>query len=348
MDKYSERMRKSLQIISKTNMLDKSIINKEYLTENYNKILHEGPLSIEEIETFLRTRKIRDDIIIQSTSGSTGIPLLIPRTKSDIRELANRILKFYIDEFNKLPQKVALLGGISHSETALKLKVQNIDVRSLSLDELDELFKFDPDVISCYPSISRELVIQDRNFLPNLKMLKLGGEPVYSSDIKKIRNRFASIIIVEQYGSTEMPGLAFKNYKGDLNNTEFILQYERFSYLINEKDGWQPLIVKDKFSDLLFPIKYYYNTGDEVFIQTKKVKDVRRKGDISHKFKNFIEESLDNGCTNIQIDLNRNTIYYNGKMCLPDFILLDKTRFKTEFSAPKRLKTSNKLPVIIN
>lgn len=323
-----------------------TIVDKQYLIKNYRYILEQGKLPPGAIENLVNNKGMDDpDIVIQSTSGSHGKPLLIPRTKADIENVAFRIIAEFKNKYGDASCRIALFGGISHSQAALKYKKTNIEMKTFTLDETAALYEFNPDVLSCYPSIAREL-IQQNDSLRNVKMIKLGGERLFPSDVKKIFHAFPGCIIVEQFGCTEMPCVAIRCHDRFTMSQKFNMQTDRYSFLLHDQDGWQPCIVKDNFTDLLFPINHYYNTGDEILIQNGTIMDVRRKNDPVYNYKDEIELLLQK-CINVQIDLKKKTIYYIGRSLLPATVLLKNEVFSTMRQKPYRLKASNKLTLLL-
>lgn len=323
-------------------------VGKDYLKTEYLEILKKGRLTEQERDAFLRKESLGEDIIIQASSGSTSEPLLIPRSKADVADIAKRVIRPYVEFYQSYPERIALFGGISHTEAAVKLQMGSITMRSFQLDEVDQLDTFDPNVISCYPSVVRELVDDSTVFLKNLKAIKLGGERIYSSDLTKIFRRFPNILLIEQYGSTEMPAVALRIFKNATDPTNYLLQNERFSFQIPmETDGWHPLIVRDNFADLLFPIGKFYDMGDDVLCQFGKIIDVRRRGDRSFEYREEVEHLLNLGLTNVQIDSQRGQIFYSGD---PETIGPYSIKGKAySFSKQKlnRIHPSNKLPVFV-
>jgi len=60
-----------------------------------------------------------------------------------------------------------------------------------SLNQLTELQAFDPEVISCYPNIARELYRNSELSFPSLKAFKLGGEAVLEVDLELLKSALA-------------------------------------------------------------------------------------------------------------------------------------------------------------
>ncbi|TGN01325.1 hypothetical protein [Leptospira yasudae] len=323
-------------------------VGKDYIKQEYLNILQNGKLTESEIESFLRKKTIGEDVIIQASSGSTSEPLLIPRSKADVADIAKRVIRPYVELYQSYPERIALFGGISHTEAAVKLQMGAISMRSFQLDEVDQLDGFDPHVISCYPSVVRELIDDSSVSLSNLKAIKLGGERIYLSDIKKIFRRFPGIFLIEQYGSTEMPAVALRTFTNAEDESVYVLQKERFAFQIPlEKDGWHPLIVQDNFPDLLFPIGKFYDMGDDVFCKSGKILDVRRRGDRSFDFRDEVEQLLNLGLTNVQISTEQARVFYSGDSANIGSYPIKGKKYSLLKQKLNRIHPSNKLPVLV-
>ncbi|MCP4474251.1 MAG: long-chain fatty acid--CoA ligase [Gammaproteobacteria bacterium] len=185
-----------------TVLSDPYIMTRQDVINQYQTCLQQGILTSNEIQNFLNGKQ-RHDLIIQQSSGSSSLPLNIPRTTADINDIAMRVLTPYIKHYGIEPVRIALLGGISHSESAIKLQLKNSIIRYFTLDEYKLLDQFQPELISCYPSVMRELLSNPNLCLNAVKAFKVGGETLFPSDIKKIFSRWPNFLIIEQYGLTE-------------------------------------------------------------------------------------------------------------------------------------------------
>lgn len=285
--------------------------------------------------------------ILQSSSGTTGEPFLISRTPADIMNIMQRVLSSYVTHYAAPPKNVALMGGISHTEAALNLKLSNIKIQSFSIDQLNELQDFVPEVISAYPSIIREILSTPKLEFPSLKAIKLGGEPLFATDINKIFDRFPNIIIIEQYGSTEMPALALRVFKPNDREPRFELETERFEFLVQAHDNWQSIIVKDNFKESLFNIDAFYDTGDEgIFINNQLVK-LRRRNNQHEPYLSTIEALLKQGCVNVQLLLKAKQLRYSSTVDLHARIEIGGDVYQCVQEPLQRLPQSNKLPLVL-
>ena len=80
-----------------------TIVDKQYLINNYQYILERGKLDAKTIENLLNNRELNNPaIVIQSTSGSYDKPLLIPRSRADIDNIALRIMAVFKNKFGAL------------------------------------------------------------------------------------------------------------------------------------------------------------------------------------------------------------------------------------------------------
>ncbi|MBT6148801.1 MAG: hypothetical protein HOH74_25415, partial [Gemmatimonadetes bacterium] len=120
---------------------------KDDLRLHYDAILEAG-LTADQLAYFRRHGRFGDDIIMQSSSGSSGQqPLLLPRSREDVLDILARMTRPHRQMWGA-PDRIALLGGISHAEGALKLKMDGAEVRAFELAQVDELIAFSPDYLS--------------------------------------------------------------------------------------------------------------------------------------------------------------------------------------------------------
>lgn len=322
------------------------VIDKACLIRDYAAILKQG-LSPSQWAFYEQRGAFASEIIVQSTSGSGGKPLLIPRSREDIRDIFKRITRPYLKIYGELPKRIAMLGGISHSQAALKLTVDAVQIRSFALDDLEGLCDFNPDFLSCYPSVVRELMsVLPRRF-PALRAVKLGGEHVYDVDLEKLWALDPSLLIIEQLGSTEMPAVAIGTYwKGERKS--LALETGRFSFLLTATEEWQPFIVRDRFASLLFPIDAFYDSGDEVRLVDGQIADIRRRGHPENAFFESVEKLLRQGCINLQMAPDQKILYYEGAPQLPPVVtLLNGLSYHAQSAPLRRLPDSHKLPLLI-
>lgn len=318
------------------------IIDRDSLEENYLSYLS-GMSDIERDE-FVASKTSPKGIILQASSGSSGKnPILIPRSIKDIFDIHTRIINSYLSCYSTPPRKIALLGGVSHAQAAIKMKIKNTEIISFSLKDTKRINEFNPDVISCYPSIARELIEINDFELSNLKGIKLGGERLLDTDLKKLKRRFPNIIILEQYGSTEMPAIAIGCYPNFKKNG-MLIQKERFEMQELTKSCYKPIIVKDHFDDLIFRIPSFYNTLDEATGTKTHIFEVRRTGSLETNYYSLMEDLLEAGCINIQIDQLRNEIHYQGSMTQRN-ISFNDISYKLVEKSLERIPSSNKLPL---
>lgn len=292
----------------------------------------------------LRTGGTPEGIVIQVSSGSTGAPLRIPRTREDVGDIATRVATPFVRRFGHAPRRIALIGGISHSEAAAKLGVRSMEMRSFDYPELTGLGEYRPDVISCYPSVLREIpeVLQDSE----LKCIKLGGERFFAEDLNRVFAARDDLLVIEQLGSTEMPAVAIRSLTAANRRPSYELQTARFDFIMPTGDGWHPLVVKDRFASLAFRMNDFYDTGDELYWTGNAAYDVRRRNDISNEWFSTIEELLVNGCRTVQIRLTDQTVRFTGSP-LPGVVVLRNIEFNTVHGMPVRIQPSNKAPLVV-
>lgn len=322
------------------------VVGKDYLQSFLPAILERGALSADLIESLLFHETLHErGIIVQASSGSTGQPLLIPRAESDIADIVRRVCTPILERFGRMPERIALVGGISHVQAATKLKSNVAALASFGPDQLQALASYDPVLLSCYPSIMRELLVRVGQ-LPSLRAIKLGGERVFSADLRKIFKRFGDILVIEQYGSTEMPAVALRVHRPS-GSSPYILQRERFSFLLNDGDGWQPLVVRDNFPAQLFPIGEFYDMGDDIRISDGQVVEVRRRGDPAADFYPDFERMLGSlGVVNVQVERSTLRVRVDGTLD-PGTAKLGDDALTLADQPPRRIAPSNKMPLLV-
>ncbi|MCW5589460.1 MAG: hypothetical protein KIT27_07310 [Legionellales bacterium] len=323
------------------------IFNKQDLFRNYDAILAKSGLNKQHIQQFI-TQKIQPrDFLIQASSGRGGKVIYIPRHLTDIQNVVERMLQPYQDYYQHPPQRIALIGGISHAEVTRAFSIGKIEFRLLSLNDYSQLREFSPDIIMCYPSILRELMANQYLNPQQIKGIKLGGEPLFPDDLEKIHAYFSEVIILEQFGSTEMPAVAARVFKPGEKTASFYLQPQRFEYYLDfSQSGWQRLIVKDHFQQLLFPIEEFFDLGDEVYLENGIVTQVRSANDAFFQDRHTINQLYQQGCVNLQLDLKADKLCYQGDIINNDTIQLGKREFFPSKETLVRLPSSNKLPLL--
>jgi hypothetical protein len=317
------------------------------LLEKYEEILQRG-LSPGQWEHFRKSGDFGPGVVVQSSSGSTrGQLLRIPRRPEDIAEIFQRTLVPYLQVFQKPPRRIAMLGGISHTEAALKMDLGGIRFESFSLSDLPALERYSPDVLSCYPNIARELCGISNLRLPDLLAFKLGGEKIFPIDLEKLNTRFGAVAIFEQVGSTEMPALAI-GLREPGQARKLPLQKNRFDYLPGPVDSWRPLVARDKFPRLLFPMGNFYDTGDLALYDENFLYDIRRAASEDYAYLGLQEALLAEGALNVQIHRGSRLIAFDapGGIALPEAMEWDGISYRVQKSALKRLPGSNKMNLL--
>lgn len=327
------------------------ILNREQLIDEYKTILTKGNLVKDGID--FKIENTDKTIITQSTSGSRNEPLTIPRSYNDVADIIYRFLSYYEIHFGCLPKKIAMLGGISHMKLTSSIQIKDTVIRFFNVDEIPEIVNWKPEIITCYPSILRELIARFSKNLKFIKAIKVGGEKLFPSDCEKIFEIAPHVLIIEQYGSTELPALALRaitqsnfQFDGFHITVPFELQEKRFSYLDIHQEGWHPFIAKDNFPELLFKIDTYYDTGDEALWVNSKPTDFRRRNDKENDYWLSINHLLKAGFTNLQLDLDKLIIISEDNVFVGKEYRINDTNFLVRYGKPKRILSSNKLPLV--
>jgi hypothetical protein len=248
-----------------------------------------------------------------------------------------------------------MIGGISHMEAAKHIQVNNATIRNFSLSEISKMIDWQPELLTCYPSVLRELLGKYQSELGFLKGIKAGGEKLLPADCKKVFSLIPNALIIEQYGSTELPALALRSFtksnfhsEGDKILTPFELQSERFSFMGKFSNGWNPVVARDDFSNLVFDMKAFYDTGDEAFSIGSSIVDFRRRCDKEHDYWKALNSLFEANIVNCQIDLRNKTIFYEGSEHLNNhFFEINSMIFTFQQGILNRILRSNKLPLLI-
>jgi len=263
------------------------------------------------------------DVVWQVSSGTSEVPIRVPRARADIEDTFARVARPFVREFGRLPARVALLGGVSHEAVAADGAIGSVVLRSFTVvDALDErgiaaLDAFSPEAVSCYPSVARELVDAPGLVLARLLAIKLGGERVFAADVERLSRRFPGSLLIEQYGSTEAPAVALRVHRGGRRSERFELETGRFSFLLAPGDGWRPLVVRDGCPHAPAALRAFYDTGDEVLVRAGQVVDVRRRGDPAAQYFELADALLAQGCRQVRVDPHRGRLEYTGDVRLP-------------------------------
>lgn len=323
-------------------------MDKRWIVEHYDEILARGCLGPEDRERVRRGESL-DSVLIQQTSGSSGAaPLRIPRTRAETNWLGLKLIQHYVTQLGVPPKRVAFLGGISHMEADQKARFDALQIRNFTGDQLAALDAFDPDALSMYPSFAREIAADGGLALRSLRAIKLGGETIFPADRARIFARWPELVVIEQLGSTEMPGIAFRRFSRDAD-TGYQLSTDRFDFQL-EGDGWQPLVVRDRQPERAFPIEGWFQMDDEVRVESGAIVDVRRAGDANFGLRPEIDALLARGCINVQVFPREAELRYSAEpgVALPDWLELGGEKMRTRRAKPLRLRDSNKLPLVVD
>jgi len=326
------------------------MLNKRRLVGQYREILERGCLSKADQERVLAGLDV-PGVITQQSGGSSGAPpLRIPRTTQEMLWLGGHLIQHHAKVHGKPPERAAFLGGISHLEAGQRVEREGPpELRNFSGSEFTELDRFDPDLLSMYPSFAREIA-DDRSLeLRSLRSIKLGGEPILSTDLAKLFVRFPSLVVIEQLGSTEMPALAFRRYAPGYDSG-YVLTTERYEFRFADTPDWQPLVVRDTFPNRAFPIDDWFQMDDEVQVRAGQLVALRRADDPAYRYIPSLDTMLAGGCTQVQLLTREEVLLYQAPAGrgLPDVVRIEGQRFSTRRERCYRLLDSNKLPLVLD
>jgi hypothetical protein len=330
-------------------MAPESKMNKQALLEQYRQILARGCMSPDQRESFEAGSRV-PGIVVQHSGGSGGAkPLRIPRTRAEIGWLGDQLIAHHARAHGAPPARAAFLGGVSHLEATERVEHRDgLEIRNFEDGEFQALDRFAPDLLSTYPSYARELAADRSLQLGSLKTLKLGGERILPSDLLKIFGRFAGITVLEQYGSTEMPAVAWRVYTRT-SDSGYQLNTGRYRLCLAETPDWQPLIVRDVFPGRAFPIEEWFEMDDEVRLHGGAIQEVRRRGDLAWPLRFDLDTLLGIGCVQVQVLLHERIARVDPRSdWVPSQIELAGKRYQVRREWPLRLRDSNKLPLVVD
>ncbi|GAA5066309.1 hypothetical protein N0B44_03960 [Roseibacterium beibuensis] len=287
-------------------------------------------------------------VVLQTSSGSSGPALVLPRRAADVANTFSRVARHYVARFGEAPRRVALIGGISHQATSEGVDLAGIAIRSFDPEDREGLEGFSPDAISIYPNLMRRLLADDIENLTDLRAIKLGGERVFPSDVARISAMGRDLQILEQFGSTEMPAVALRDHCGGRFCKKFSLSLDRFTFAGASDDGWRPLIVRDNFDGLLADPGGYYDTGDEALWQNGSVIDIRRRGDPANAFFEAAEMLLDTGAVNVQFNNATEEVSVESDVPQPASVEVGGRPYRVRTVERIVRAPSNKLPLLID
>lgn len=326
------------------------LIDKTTLRERHDAILAAGCLE-PAVQARLRAGEEVPGIVVQQSSGSSGgPPLRIPKGPAETSWLIEKLIGHHRRVFGASPARVAFVGGVTHLQAG---RVEGLfpggRTRSFRLREWDDLVAYQPDLLSCYPSVARDLVLRSAASLRCVRTLKLGGEPVLPADRARLLERLPGVLLLEQFGSTEMPGQAFRAMTRH-DDTGWVLSRDRYAFCFDPGDGWRELVVRDDFPTRAFPIPGWYRTGDEALVRGDRVVALRRAGDPSAPFLDALDALVRRGLTGVQVDLLERTLRYDAepgvRLDVAEVVLGD-VRLSVERGPLRRLKDSNKAPLVL-
>lgn len=328
------------------------MIDKTALRELHDVILAAGCLEPAQ-QARIKVGEAVPGIVIQQSGGSSGgAPLRLPKGPAETAWLIDRLCQHHAQVFGAAPRRVAFVGGVTHLQAG---RVEGLFpgsvTRSFRLRDWDELVEFQPEFLSCYPSIARDLVLRTAASLRCVRTLKLGGESVLPADRARLLGRLPGILLLEQFGSTEMPGLAFRaTTEGE--DSGYLLSRDRFAFLFEPPgDGWRELVVRDDFPTRAFPIPGWYRTGDEALLAGGRVLALRRQDDPAAPFVDALDALVRRGSTQVQVDLRERALRYEAEVGvdvrLAGEVSLGGVTLTVERGPIHRLKDSNKAPLVL-
>ncbi|MBX3465514.1 MAG: hypothetical protein KF878_01280 [Planctomycetes bacterium] len=327
------------------------LCDKTTLRARYDAILAAGCLDPAQ-QARVRAGEAPPGVVLQQSGGSSGeAPLRLPKARAETAWLIDRLAGHHRRVFGEAPRRVAFVGGVTHLQAG---RVEGLFpggvTRSFRLREWDALVAFQPDLLSCYPSAARDLVVRDAAALGCVRTLKLGGETVLPADRARLLERLPGVLLLEQFGSTEMPCLALRATTRD-EDTGYVLSRDRYAFSFEPPgEGWREVVVRDDLPARAFPIPGWYRTGDEALLDPGgRVLALRRRGDPAAPFLDALDALVRAGCTQVQVDLRDRTLRLEAgpEVRLEREVVLGGVTLAVERGPVYRLKDSNKAPLVL-
>lgn len=182
---------------------------------------------VDKIDLFLHENSTQQELSTFKTSGSTGIPLIIYKSKNDKMAQLKSIWKVRMSQYGITSKTKGLTFHfyrlntseiISYDDIVIKDNMISINATNLNIDYIvrnhNIIEEFKPEYIIGTPSVVCTLLqIYEKinvKFLKNLRYIELMGEYVYDYQRRYISNR-VDVKINNFYGCTEIYGIAQEN-----------------------------------------------------------------------------------------------------------------------------------------
>lgn len=259
--------------------------NQGYESLDYQKI----PILTKEIvkknqEKFISSKYKKSELIIEQTSGSTGIPLRIYRSRGDEIRTGKSLWKFrkkfanispsdkYVNFFIRRYKNNGEINDdkIIYNKNILELSLVDLSIEMIN-KYIEAIIDFKPTWIFGPPSaiyyIAKEINKNKENFDFNfLQLIELSGE--YCSDYQReyIQNAFSTKTLV-MYGAMEMLCIAYMCDCGNYHINEDNVYLET-----NDKNE----IIVTCYNSLAMPL-LKYKIGDFGKVYKKKCKYLKEE-----------------------------------------------------------------------
>lgn len=328
-------------------MLADETLDKGAVVRLYAEILARGCLDAAQRTRVLAGQPVPGLVIQESSGSSGGATLRLPKARVETDWLVEQLVSLHRARRGAGPERVAFVGGVTHLQAGRVAGLfPGATTRSFELREWPALLEFQPDFLSCYASVARDHVVRSAPRLRQLATLKLGGETVLPADRARLLALLPSVRLIEQFGSTEMPGVAFRTADAT-GDAGWRLSRDRYELQHASDDGWHDLVVRDTLRGRAFPIPGWYRTGDEVRLARGRPVELRRRGDPAAPYLAALDELVARGLTQVQLDLRTGRLLHQGPLALPARVVLGDRAFAAERTSILRLRDSNKAPLVL-
>lgn len=226
---------------------------------------------------FLKNNKLdkrKDEIVIKYTSGSTGIPLIIPQKKIDNLNQIRNIWKFR-EKYNINPKSKSIMFHLNSENVETKTNGFIIKGNKFIINKnylhlfrnniIKELKIFKPEYIIAPPSCVVDLLYEllGEEIIQTIKYIELISEPLYNFQIRIFEKYFDSTKIVNQYGCTEVTVIGIdENLEGKFNIFDENVYVEtKYNNHIGKNYNHEGNVLITCYNSSLIPI-VRYDTGD--------------------------------------------------------------------------------------
>lgn len=276
-------------------------LTKTLLMENFDRIVTDPRINLKSVEQFLLGSHdsrdlLLDDYMVIHTSGTSGtIGYFVYSQTERARRSALAMRTF---PFSARRRRIAFFGitgghlggATSISETRgglakLRFDSRAFDIRTPFAQVIEGLNSFQPDILSGYPTVLRELANAQESGELSISptLLSVGGEPI-SAENRAFFDRVFGAEISNHYGTSEHSLMGF-GLSGDsgiyLFEDELIFEIGAEVRFVTNLFGYTQPMIRYAMDDLLEPV-----VDPNPRLPFTKIKDIEGRPEPSPTFTN--------------------------------------------------------------